>query len=395
MVRKDKILTIVLMLVILSSLVEAVSIGVSPGRVRFDNMMRGGYAERTLKVSTNSNIEIIARFDVTGDVTEWLSFEPYEKTFSLSSSDPYEFKVIVNVPEDAASDSYSGKISFITDRFGDIEGRAGGFVRAGVMSLVDVIISDDETKSCRAGAFDFDDIEIGFPLVVSLTVFNDGNVRIRPPVSFDIWDQEQKNLIMSGDFISPEILPTTERRVSDTIANSLDIGQYWANVYTEDCGVSDLLTFSVVEKGGIVDRGVFEQIVNKPWAYVDETVEIDAVFRNEGPRTVYAKFNGDIKLDNKIIEVIETEEIDVPAGETSNFITYFTPITSGRYVINGRVVYNRKLTFEKSSILNVNYPEIKRKAVIPKIIPLMVYLVILITIIFMIRRIMKSKKRRF
>ena len=40
-----------------------------------------------------------------------------------------------------------------------------------------------------------------------------------------------------------------------------------------------------------------------------------------------------------------------------DFNIFFTPEEQGRYVISGRVVYNKKLTFEKSSILNVQPSE--------------------------------------
>ena len=56
------------------------------------------------------------------------------------------------------------------------------------------------------------------------------------------------------------------------------------------------------------------------------------------------------------------DEIEVPSKTTADLISYFTPKDSGRYVISGRVLYNKKLTFEKSSILNVNYaPTTERK----------------------------------
>ncbi|MFH1642210.1 MAG: hypothetical protein ABIC04_04885 [Nanoarchaeota archaeon] len=178
--------------------------------------------------------------------------------------------------------------------------------------------------------------------------------------------------------------------------NSLGIGQYWAEVVIDECGTSDLLTFNVVEKGGIADKGTFIGLVNKLWNYVDEPVEIRAKFVNEGTRTVQARFLGDIRLDDKIIKVIETDEIDILAGNTEDLISYFTPVEPGRYVIRGRVIYNRKLSYEKSSILNVNYAQVPdTKTNIVRFIPLIVYIILLITIIFLIRLIMKTKKRRF
>ena len=392
MITKNKLILLVLLAIILP-IVDAVSIGVSPGNVMFDNMLKGGYAERTVKVTTNSNEDIIARLDVSGEIADWLRLEPDNKTFMLSSAKPYELKLIIETPDDARSDSYSGNVEFIIESFGDISGRAGGFVKPGVRLIIGAVVSDREIRTCNSGAFDFDDIEIGFPLKLSLTVANDGNVRIKPKISFDIWDQNQEKLIMSDEFTGSEILPTTKEKITKTIPNSLDVGQYWANADVDECGSSSLLTFSVVEKGGIVDKGTFEGITNKPWVYVEEPVEIKSTFKNNGPRTVYAKFMGDVKLDNKIVEVIETEEIDVLSQETADFISYFTPDKPGRYVVSGRIIYNRKLSYEKASVINANYPTEIGQGI--KFLPLVIYIIIIVTILFLARSIIKTKRRKF
>ncbi|OIO61931.1 hypothetical protein COY26_01395 [Candidatus Woesearchaeota archaeon CG_4_10_14_0_2_um_filter_33_10] len=392
MIIKNKLILLVLLAITLP-IADAVSIGVSPGNVMFDNMLKGGYAERTVKVTTNSNEDIIARLDVSGEIADWLRLEPDNKTFMLSSAKPYELKLIIETPDDARSDSYSGNIEFIIESFGDISGRAGGFVKPGVRLIISAVVSDKEIRTCNSGAFDFDDIEIGFPLKLSLTVANDGNVRIKPKISFDIWDQNQEKLVMSESFSGSEILPTTQEQITKTFSNNLEIGQYWANVDVDECGSSSLLTFSVVEKGGIVDNGVFEGITNKPWVYVEEPVEIKATFKNNGPRTVYAKFMGDVKLDNKIVEVIETEEIDVLSQETADFISYFTPDKPGRYVVSGRIIYNRKLSYEKASVINANYPTEIGQGI--KFLPLVIYIIIIVTILFLARSIIKTKRRKF
>jgi len=392
MIIKNKLILLVLLAITLP-IADAVSIGVSPGNVMFDNMLKGGYAERTVKVTTNSNEDIIARLDVSGEIADWLRLEPDNKTFMLSSAKPYELKLIIETPDDARSDSYSGNIEFIIESFGDISGRAGGFVKPGVRLIISAVVSDKEIRTCNSGAFDFDDIEIGFPLKLSLTVANDGNVRIKPKISFDIWDQNQEKLVMSESFSGSEILPTTQEQITKTFSNNLEIGQYWANVDVDECGSSSLLTFSVVEKGGIVDNGVFEGITNKPWVYVEEPVEIKATFKNNGPRTVYAKFMGDVKLDNKIVEVIETKEIDVLSQETADFISYFTPDKPGRYVVSGRIIYNRKLSYEKASVINANYPTEIGQGI--KFLPLVIYIIIIVTILFLARSIIKTKRRKF
>lgn len=386
---------LILSLLLFSNLISAVSIGISPGRVNFEKMLAGGYAERIVTVSTNSDQDLVVSFDVKGDIKDWISFEPNTTEIVISRTSPYKLNIIAEPPSDLIEGTYSGSISFVTQRFGDLSGRAGGLVRAAVTQTINIEITNEQISICKAGGFTFSDIEEGFPLDFWFTVENDGNVRVRPLVSVDIWDQLQENLILSREIATEEILPTLQKRIYRTLPNDLDIGQYWVRVSVGECSASDILTFSVVEKGAIVDKGTLNQIRNKVWAYVNEPIEIAAEFYNTGPRKVYARFKGVIKLDNDIVKVIETEELEALPGEKTDLTFFFTPDKPGRYVISGRVLYNQKLTFEKSSILNVNPIEpIPEESFLAKALPLIIYILIVITIIFLVRKILKEKKRR-
>jgi hypothetical protein len=382
----------VLMLFLLSGSVYAVSIGVSPGRIDYRNVLKGGYAERTITVTTDSTTDLVAHFEKEGDVADWIYLEPFDEFFSLSVNQPYKLKVIVEPPEDAQNGTHHGSLRFVTDRFGRITGRAGGYVKAAVQMDLNVQVTGTEFFSCRAGGFTVTDTEIGFPLEISATIVNDGNVRINPRITIDIWDQFQENLVLSTDFDDEEVLPTVTRMITKQINHNLPIGQYWMNINVGECNSGELLTFSVVEKGGIVDKGELVEINNKPWAYVGETVQFNMLFRNYGIRTVTAYFKGSIRKEDKIVQVVETEELDVASGSTNNFVSFFTPEDSGRYILSGRVVYNKKITYEKASVLNVN--PVPREPSKFGIIQLLIYVTIIITILYLIRIIIKERKKR-
>jgi len=387
-----RILLLCIFTLFLSNIVYGVSIGVSPGTVNFDNLLREGYAERTIRITTNSEEAIAAHYELEGDIAEWVRFEPNSTNFEISINDPHELKIIIEPSNDARSDSYSGLINFVTDRFASTGSRAGGLVKAAVTLRLGATISDEETRACRAGGFGFGDIEIGYPMELTYRINNDGNVRIKPIVSFEIWDQFQENVLYTSDLNSPEILPTVQQIVTEQISiPSLGTGQYWADIAIDECGSTSKVNFDIVEKGGIIDKGELIEIVNKPWAYVLEPVEIIARFKNTGKRTVSAKFVGDVKLDDKIVEVIDTAEIDIGVGEVTNIQHFFTPVSPGRYVVTGRIYYNKKITFEKGGIINVSPQEEKSET---NYLLLLIYLIIIITIIFLIRKIRKERKKR-
>jgi hypothetical protein len=110
----------------------------------------------------------------------------------------------------------------------------------------------------------------------------------------------------------------------------------------------------VVGGGSSVDTGELLRIDSQSWAKIGDIVPITAVFKNTGQRTVSAKFKGVITSDNKIIQTIDSEFYDIPAGEIGSIKIYFTPKKFGQYIISGQILYNNKLSFEKSTVLNVN-----------------------------------------
>lgn len=386
-----QLMILIFVLILISSFASAVSIGVSPGTISFSDLLRSGYAERSIRISTNSNDDITAHFTVNGEIKNWLRFEPNSTSFSMSSSEPYVLKVIVIPPNDTRSDVYTGEINFITDYFGTPQSRAGGIVKAAVTLRMRTQITDTETRGCRAGAFNFADAEIGYPLEMGLNIINDGNVRIEPLVRFKVLDFLQENELYSDEFSSNEILPTVEHRFVRKIPfQELSEGQYWADISVEECQAQSLVFFNVVEKGAIIDQGILKGITNKVWTYVEEPVEITAEFLNSGPRIVTTTFTGSVRLDDNIVQVIETDEIDVESGETVDLSTFFTPKQPGRYVVLGRILYNKKLTYEKGSVINVSPKEDTGSS---RYTLLFIYLVILITIIFLLRRIIKARRK--
>ena len=396
----SKMLVLAVTLAVLSNFANSISIGISPGRVNFDGVLREGYAERTVLVSTASEDEIIMTLRPDPDVLEWIRFEPNASTFTVSKKKPYPLKIIAEPPPDFRIGNYSGRIEVITEGFGGAAGRAGAMVKTSVLLMMKLEITGKESVKCRAGGVTLNDVESGFPLELETSVINDGNVRLAPTISVDVWDQKQENLLLSREVVGDIVLPTTKKKIIRAIPHSLKEGQYWANVNIRECGTSSLLTFSVLEKGGIADKGELLEITNKPWALTNETVQITAKFQNTGQRSVNARFKGAIRLDDKIVRLIETDEVIVPAGEVTNFDIFFVPEISGRYTLTGRVVYNKKLTFEKGTIINVNPAgEGPKKFGLlenmkKNMLPLLVYLIIIITILFIMRKIAKERKKR-
>ena len=393
--QKKSMLLLLILLMLLITLTQnalALSIGVSPGKLEFLDVLQAGYAEKTITVSTQSDENISVAYEVTGDISNWIKMEPDEKAFIISKSEPKRLKVIIQPPQDTRLGSYSGQIQFISDAQSNITGRAGSFIKSSVILKMEANIIGDQIIKCSAGAFYITDSEIADPIELGYTMENQGNVRLKPVLTVDIWDQAKENLLFSNEILGEEVLPTVQQKISTTIKADYPIGQYWVDLNVKECEVNDYLTFSIVEKGAISDKGILESITAKTWASTNETVPISVIFLNQGPRPVLAKFKGDITLGNTIVDVIETDAVEVQTNGKTEFTHYLTPNIEGRYVVKGYVLYNNKLTFDKSTVINVRDQVMQIDG--NSIMPLIAYIVIFLTIIFLIRKIMLARKRR-
>ncbi len=401
---KREIIYIIFFL-ILAAPVYAIGIGLSPGKMNVTGMLRGGYAERTIKITTDSedNISIVKVVD-DSEIKGWLSFDPSEN-YTISKTNPLNLKVIINPPSDVRNGVYHGRVNFRTVALTTFEGRTGSIIQTAVASDLYINIVDIENLECSALSADVDSVEKGDIATATISIVNEGNVRFKPAITIDIWDKNQENIVKIVKYNKEEIKPTVKKDIKvDISTNDLEIGQYFAEISINKCSLQNrLLTFDVMEVGSLTVSGKIIEIRNKVWNYVDEIIPITIVFQNTGKRSYSAKFKGNIKLGDELIELVETEELNVLVGETVEFLVHFTPKKPGRYILNGRVFYGKKQSFEKGSIINVN-PEgfdhktgqfVERKSKIPKIIIYSIIIIIIILILIIIKKKKQRKKYSF
>ncbi len=370
---------------------SALSIGVSPVSIEFGNMLRSGYAERSVTISTSDARNLTGHFVKLGEIADWIRIGENIDSIVLSNSNPYSLKIIAEPPSDAANGVYKGEVRFVTDSVIAPEGTTGSAVKASVTITITIQIIDKQIVECSYGTSTINDAEIDTPLQIIWLTRNGGNVRFQPKIQVDIWDRDKINLLLSKEFIGSDVLPTTEKTFTQRISTEkLAIGQYWVVFNIKECDYSYTSTFDILEKGSISDKGSLISVSAPPWVYAGDIVPIKARFTNSGTRTVTAKFKGDVKQDDKIIQLLESDEISALPQETLDLTVFFQPKTEGTYVVNGKIFYNKKITFEKSTIINAQ----KKKFSInySSVILLLVYTFILIAIIFLIRKIKKSKK---
>ncbi len=377
--------------IIFSSFASAANIGISPAKIYFEDVLRGGHSEKIVTITIDSEepteVSIIPR----GEIETWLNFS--EETFVVSKDNPYYLKIIVEPDEDIPNGNYSGflrvKISGTSET---IEGHATSVIQAALDLSIEVEITDVEYSECKASKFSVESAEIGDPIIFKMEIYNRGNIRMNPRISIDIWDQNQIEILKHVEYSNKEIIPTTEEElVIEVDSNQFELGQYWAEVSAIDCYNTQTLTFDVLEIGALKSSGILLSVATPPWINVDDTTIIEATFNNNGEKQSKAQFKGEITLGNKIIQILESEEAWVGIGESNTFKFYFTPKTPGKYIVNGRVFYDGKRTYEKSAVINVRESGFKIKSLKMPLI----YLVLIIAIAFLMYRINKEKKEHW
>ncbi len=387
------VLCLVLMFIIVP-FVHASLLGVNKVSIDYMNVLRGGYAEDTVVVSSGSSNDIAVYAEAQGDIKDWISFKPTQQPLAMNANNPSTIQVIVQPPIDARVGFYEGTVLISTGPLANQSGNMGTNVVVAFEVKIRVNITDTQSLSCTAGGFDIKDLEVGNPLDFSASVSNSGNVRVRPDFRINIYDQDQKNLLAVLNYTSPrDILPTLSDQITARLNNTLKVGQYWVDASSPVCNSNSLLTFSVLEKGGISDVGDFVRLQNDAWALTGDIVPINASFRNRGTRIVSAQFKGIVTKDGKIVKTIASDILDVNPGELMQLQSFFTPNIFGQYRISGRVYYNNKITYEKASILNVNpgtSAESNLWVVYKYYVILLLFIVIIIVLLFLIIR---RKKR--
>jgi hypothetical protein len=371
------------------SFISAANIGISPANIYFNGVLRGGYAERTVTITVDSDTPTKVSIAPRGDIADWLNFSA--KEFEVSKNKPYYLKIIVQPPIDIPNGNYSGFLRVTTSGKGNtIAGQATGIVNAALDLYIETDITDVEFTSCRASSFSVQSAEKGDDVIFKLNVYNEGNIRLSPTIKIDVWDQERIGIVKQMEFTDDTIIPTTEKELYIKMDTSdLDIGQYWAEVTSVECYAAETLTFDVLEVGALKAQGTLLSVTSPSWIKVGDTTLIEALFENSGEKNVNARFQGEITLGSKIVQILGSESSTVDMGDIQTFKFYFTPQKEGRYIVNGVVMYDGKRTFEKSTVINVEgrglgWDQIKM---------ILIYVVLILAIAFIAYKIRQEKNK--
>jgi archaellum biogenesis ATPase FlaH len=350
------------LLILLLAASDACAIGVSPAKIVADNLIRGGYAEKTILISTAGSDSLTVRIEAGGDARSWISFEPNESQLTVSREAPLPVVVKVNVPNTVQNGYYEGTVIISTMYRGDAAATMSeARFMAGLIVRVQLNVTGDEIRGYDVKSVLVKDTEQNQLLEVSLVVGNTGNVIVTPRIRVSLLDSEKKETGKFIDYSDTTIPPTVEKHFTVKMpTKGIGTGLYYAKV-TSDNSEEYTIPFQILRPGTLAVSGVLEQLsVNKVWVNPDETSKLEASFRNNGESLIEsAKLRGEAYLidpvygTKELAGVFEGEPMSVSTGEEVKLTAYFTPKKSGLYSIEGVVIYGGRKTEPKSTMLNV------------------------------------------
>ncbi len=337
----------------LISFASAANIGVSPASLDFNNVLRGGYAEDHIFVSASVKGGIDVDVEPIGEIKDWINVS--ESFFKVEEGVPYDLGIYILPPADTPNGNYSGFLRVKTGIFQQgKENHLTGQVLSSIDLKIDVEIIDEEIINCGILNANIEAIEEGYASFLNMNLRNKGNIWISPDVLVDVWDRDQTEIVYSDTYRFDRILPTHEgSSLFEIDSRGFEVGQYFVEISVPKCLSEKFISFDVLEEGSLRANGIFTSLLSRGEGMVGEVVPLEASFKNVGEKSVSARFVGDILFENKIIETIETEKIEVPVGAVDRFSLRFVPEKQGKYLVKGQVYYDGKRTFEKENVINV------------------------------------------
>jgi hypothetical protein len=335
---------------------DAASIGISPAELSFGNVLRGGYAESSVSVSTSSATPLNFTIGAQGAVSGWVEFVP-SMNMTVSAGEMKRVAVIIRPPADVANGNYTGNIIVSTTSARSGGSGAGVGVTTGSTSDLSVSITGEEIKNATVESMGVSDTEEGSPAELQVSVLNRGNVIATPLITADISKKGSAAVLKSASHGDTGVLPTKMGIIRLKLAaEDLEVGDYDVKVRVSIGGeniAESGLGFRVLERGSLSKKGVLQKLWNPPWADIGTVVKIDAYFENQGELLVSGKFRGEIYRASALVEVVESDELEIPVGKTVMLSAYFKPQLPGQFVVRGSVIYGGKTTELKESFINV------------------------------------------
>ncbi len=344
------------------------AMGLSPAEAAVENVLRGGFAEKTFTVFNTEPAAMRFEFRVEGDAAAWASALPAGE-FELGPYSSQKVRVQFKPPlSEPLGERKSLMVLKATPKqSGATAGAAatGGayaYPQGAAASLVTVLqanllvsLTDEEKKGLSVTDFEADVVEEKMPLHLSIELENTGNVLARPQITVLLLDGRRQ----------PASPPSTrEFQVQPTGSAKIDLmpsiqgvgpGDYFVLVTVSLDGQKIYgreLPQKILREGGLGKLGQIIEIKAPPWVETGSPARVEALFRNRGVLSVNARMVGKVLLDGVEQAALESQPEAVAPGGQAVLTAFFRPRQAGRHSVRVAVDVEGQETEQVEAIVN-------------------------------------------
>jgi hypothetical protein len=374
---KKLIGAVLLVLLLMSSIpatVYAAGLGSSPPSIEITDALRGNNYQRTIRFFSSAEEPVTLSLSANGAISDWVTYysfdEPNKPITEALVSEKSNVTIItkIAIPADASNGEYIGSLNADTKPSDSIISGAGVAVSLHTSIVMNISITGVQKLEGSVDRVEIENTEIGLPLNIDVSFRNTGNVIANP--IFNVKIIQNENII--DEFSNSETVIDVDS--SDTIGLQWDTSGNNSGAYNAEISVQlgdtqiydERIAFRILPRGGLSSEGRLTGIMTEGKSEVGTMTKILATFENTS--VVEALVNGyaEIYLDEALLTVLDSAQLEVNGGEQGTLTFYFNPDQPGDYeikvhaIISGRETntVQLSLTVESAEVIPVGSTEV-------------------------------------
>lgn len=340
------------------------AIGASPAVTKLENIPLKSKITREISVSRgNPSQDQEATITVTGGGAPYITL-PNGSTLSLPKGQQQtRFPVLVDTTNSAAG-TYSANVTISLNAPSEAKNTTGtgSSVLSGVSVKIEFSVTTDAREEYEINKVTIQETEEGQPVGFSYQLINTGGIDARPTsIALEVTNQETKEKVYAQTIAEDELVPVkgfSDGRVDVLTKASLPVGRYSASFIFSEGEKSiftDTAIFQVFPRGTLAQKGDLASFTtDKPSYKKEEPTKLSGGFKNTGTVGIAAAMVVELFRGSTRIDLIKTDEIFVPIGQSTEFDSYYTPKEGGAYTARGYVTYGPFKTDVKEIHFTVN-----------------------------------------
>jgi hypothetical protein len=334
----------------------ASSIGISPGIIVFNNMPRGGYAERTLMLSSAGDKDLLITPELQGQAAAWLTIQPSITNATLAGrGGQLPFKLKLKLHPSVGTGLYNATLIISTASVEAVKmGVSGASFMPGVIVPILVNVTGEESVEYDLKNFAVSDTEKDDMIEYSFTIENKGNVEVTPNITAEILNADKSRVFATEQINAKAVLPSTEENMAfETSSEGLKLGRYWLRLTAVLRGAAYLkreVDFKIVEVGAISTSGFLSDLIIPSRAAAGEKIKITAYFNNTSDKVFDLQSFCEVFTAGKFLDTVESKQVRAGSEAVTEVVSYYTVPSASSYQVKCYANYQNKQsnTIEKT-----------------------------------------------